>query len=57
MQNKKVKKKSWKKVGHQDVQSIENNGYKDPRHEKEREIAPALANISGFNERDMFQGA
>jgi hypothetical protein len=55
----KVKKEREKKVeknGHKDVQSIENNGYRDARHEK-REITPALANISTFNKRDMFQGA
>ena len=55
----KSEKKERKKVeknGHKDVRSIENNGYKDARHKK-REIAPALANISSFNKRDMFQGA
>jgi hypothetical protein len=42
MQNKKVEKKLKKKVGHKVVRSIENNGYKDPRHEKEREITLLL---------------
>ena len=55
MQKKKWKKEKEKKVkknGHKDVRGIENNGYKDARHEKK--IAPALENISKFQERDMF---
>jgi hypothetical protein len=32
-------------------------GTKMPAMEKKREIAPALANISSFNKRDIFQGA
>jgi hypothetical protein len=56
---KRKRKKKVENNGHKDVWSIENNGYLDARlkKRKKREIAPALANISSFNKRDMTQGA
>jgi hypothetical protein len=49
-----------KKNGHKDVQSIENNGYKDGRHEKkkreEEDSSCSLKSISS-RDRDKFQGA
>jgi hypothetical protein len=55
---KKVRKKRVEKMDTKMSGVLKTMGTKMPTMEKKkREIAPALANISSFNKRDMSQGA
>ena len=54
---KEKKRQKFKKMDTKMSGVLKTMGTKMPTMKKKQEIALALANISSFNKRDMFQGA